>query len=425
MYNSFEFPDFENIRFHVILDQVIPDLSFFKHVCPGDCEGCLESFAEVYCRMCCQDQMKEPMSISFLTDHFDYITDWLTSSEVFRGLKAIYNNVIGRNMRNAEPDVFNPQEINTFIRNFHWHRSNSLDPNPEMPVDFETDLNRSSFDPPEICGYYEQGASRADQGRIVGGEEVKKLSMFPWQMSLSTGFLGLYYQHRCGAALINDRWALTAAHCTRQVSSETNLYIIGGFLDINNKEAAQIRYVEKIINHENFMPTLYENDISLLRTEEPITYTPSLIPICLPDPEIVDAPGYARFNVGKNATLTGWGRLWNDGPLAEQLEMVTLPLISNLECMRWYNASGSRQFIPTQTFLCAGYKKGEMDACSGDSGGPLIISREDGRMMLWGIVSWGIGCGVAGRPGVYTRVSQFTKWIESNVKENSPWLNRK
>ena len=43
--------------------------------------------------------------------------------------------------------------------------------------------------------------------------------------------------------------------------------------------------------------------------------------------------------------------------------------------MRWYNASGSRQFIPAQTFLCAGHKKGEEDACSGDSGGPLIVSR--------------------------------------------------
>lgn len=196
MYNSFELPNLENLRFHVILDQIIPDLSFFKHVCPGECEGCQESYAEVFCRLCCQDQRKEPMSISFLTDHFDYIREWLSSSEVFRGLKAIYNNVIGRSMRNADQHVFNPQEIDTFIRNFHWHRSNSLDPNPEVPEDLETDHNRSSFEAPEICGYYEQGESRADQGRIVGGEEVNKLSMFPWQMSLSTGFLGLYYQHR-------------------------------------------------------------------------------------------------------------------------------------------------------------------------------------------------------------------------------------
>ena len=81
--------------------------------------------------------------------------------------------------------------------------------------------------------------------------------------------------------------------------------------------------------------------------------------------------------MGEEAWLSGWGRQWHNGPLSSQLEMVKLPIVSNEECMRWYNNSGSRQFIPSYTFLCAGYEEGEMDACSGDSGGPLTLTRGD------------------------------------------------
>ena len=64
--------------------------------------------------------------------------------------------------------------------------------------------------------------------------------------------------------------------------------------------------------------------------------------------------------------------------------MVKLPIVTNEECMRWYNSSGSRQFIPSYTFLCAGYEEGEMDACSGDSGGPLTAHRQLGHR-LWSL----------------------------------------
>lgn len=79
--------------------------------------------------------------------------------------------------------------------------------------------------------------------------------------------------------------------------------------------------------------------------------------------------------------------------------------------------------------FCAGYLEGNSpDACSGDSGGPLVC--EDGGNLfykilyfilkrinnievhrLYGIISWGIRCGEANRPGVYVKIAKYVEWI--------------
>lgn len=74
----------------------------------------------------------------------------------------------------------------------------------------------------------------------------------------------------------------------------------------------------------------------------------------------------------------------------------------------------------TDNMLCAGDTRHLDDACKGDSGGPLVCMKDD-RMHLIGIISWGIGCGHKGIPGVYTNVNRYLNWIQNNMK---PWRRK-
>ena len=41
-----------------------------------------------------------------------------------------------------------------------------------------------------------------------------------------------------------------------------------------------------------------------------------------------------------------------------------------------------------------------------------MVREPNGRYILAGIISWGIGCGEANQPGVYTRISEYRTWIK-------------
>lgn len=65
--------------------------------------------------------------------------------------------------------------------------------------------------------------------------------------------------------------------------------------------------------------------------------------------------------------------------------------------------------------VCAGNQVSdeieETDTCQGDSGGPLVFNDENNVAVVYGIVSFGIGCARKGIPGVYSRVSNYLGWI--------------
>lgn len=67
--------------------------------------------------------------------------------------------------------------------------------------------------------------------------------------------------------------------------------------------------------------------------------------------------------------------------------------------------------VITDNMVCVGWiDVGGRDQCQGDSGGPLY---HEGNVV--GICSWGKECALREYPGVNTRISKFTPWIQVNA----------
>ncbi|XP_017027583.1 serine protease filzig [Drosophila kikkawai] len=250
----------------------------------------------------------------------------------------------------------------------------------------------------EVCG-----RRMFPEPRIVGGANAA-FGRWPWQISLRQWRTSTYL-HKCGAALLNENWAITAAHCVDNVPPSDLLLRLGEY-DLAEEEEPygyQERRVQIVASHPQFDPRTFEYDLALLRFYEPVVFQPNIIPVCVPDND-------ENF-IGQTAFVTGWGRLYEDGPLPSVLQEVAVPVINNTICESMYRSAGYIEHIP-HIFICAGWKKGGYDSCEGDSGGPMVLQREsDKRFHLGGVISWGIGCAEANQPGVYTRISEFRDWI--------------
>ncbi|XP_014453824.1 complement factor I isoform X2 [Alligator mississippiensis] len=300
--------------------------------------------------------------------------------------------------QSPEPDVQGNKEADhkVIIRTRAKGKAQEVIPN------YNADEERraiKTFLPELKCGITNHTVTRCK--RIVGGNPAAK-GEFPWQVAIKEEG-GTGPSVYCGGVYIGGCWILTAAHCVR--ATRVHQYRIwSGLLDTiqYNREIDTFK-LNKVIIHEKYNAGTYENDIALLEMKSMDKGKPCSLaystPACVPWSEYMFKPGH-------RCKISGWG-LERDSAKQFVLKWGYIDILSN--CTEIYK---DRFFKGME---CAGTHDGSIDSCKGDSGGPLICFDSNNVAYVWGVVSWGENCGVAGYPGVYTKVASYFDWISHQV----------
>ncbi|XP_034886224.1 neurotrypsin [Mirounga leonina] len=247
------------------------------------------------------------------------------------------------------------------------------------------------------------------QKRIIGGKNSLR-GGWPWQVSLRLKSSHGDGRLLCGATLLSSCWVLTAAHCLKRYGNSTRNYAVrvGDYHTLVPEEFEEEIGVQQIVIHREYRPDSSDYDIALVRLEGPeeqcVRFSSHVLPACLP------LRRERPQKTASNCYITGWGDTGR--AYSRTLQQAAIPLLPKRFCEERYKG----RF--TGRMLCAGnlHEHKRVDSCQGDSGGPLMCVRAGESWVVYGITSWGHGCGAKDSPGVYTKVSAFVPWIKSVTK---------
>lgn len=256
---------------------------------------------------------------------------------------------------------------------------------------------------------------------IKGGDKIGR-GTWPWLVAIYRKDVnGVTFE--CTGNMLTNRIVLTAAHCFRLYTKQTQIQpkqVLLAFGKYNLREWSEKDIVlsdaERFILHPDYMAkdpiVTYDADIAVVVTKIFVEFSAIIRPICLWPAESKSQIENANDIVGLVGTLVGWGQA-NDKQDANLPRKLNMPVVKKNVC---FPSTRANQHEFNKRVFCAGSATGN-GPCNGDSGSGLAIW-QNGAWFLRGIVSAAIGDPILNRCElntyvIFTDIIKFRPWIDS------------
>ena len=232
---------------------------------------------------------------------------------------------------------------------------------------------------------------------IVGGTIAEK--PYPWMVDLSYGPEDLW--HLCGASMVTEQWAVTAAHCVEDIEVGDPLARVGSN---DRTTGGQTRRLSRIVTHPEYEVRPDGDgavaDIALIKLSAPVKVRPVALARTAP-------------RTGTPSRLLGWGYTCREDTPACSREPVAL---NELDTEVLAPTDCRPDSMDTRKELCVGDLSGASGGCAGDSGGPQLVPGRGDRWTLSGVTSRDGGTVIPCNRGIYTSVAAYLRWIKTTVR---------
>ncbi|XP_072022844.1 uncharacterized protein, partial [Amphiura filiformis] len=249
-----------------------------------------------------------------------------------------------------------------------------------------------SDDTLEICGTRTANKPRP---RIFNGRDASP-GAWPW-----IGFSKSFDDIVCAVVLIDALYAVAIPEC---ISDDSTTVVFGDTESISGSSPyRQEVNVLRHTFHPDFQP-LTRHNMDLIQLATPVTTTDYVRPLCL-NMDITNE--WEEFD---NCWIAGWGvqNAFNDRSYI--LQEAPSQFLTPNQCLQ---ALGEDLFDP-YNWACSQGKEGQGRPCGGDSGAPMMCSKEDGRWYLTGQhLGWTGQCG--NNTNIFPRTVSSIDFIRDHI----------